>query len=386
MAGAAVVLILAQLRAPSVTPRPQTANSTADIVLERSLALGIDFAPPGPGQTRLSPEEARAYPGYAAGSWLDSQIQVADDSIAEPPKDLRRYLEERREPLWAIIAALEKGSPEWKATSSEEQIPRLMPWIRLHKVILATALVEERDGNAIEAERALEASWSLGRVFENEKTLIARILSVSVERWQAGVLRKFKEPPPSWIGRLDQDRPWRKIAEAIEAEGKIAIPAGTEPEPASTRNLRAKAMAAIADGLIKASPCDREALTSEALYRPAASVFELEASEEAKAWMTIYRDIVMPNIQSMIRRTGRLMVDRELTLKIMQLRLVRAASRDHRWPDETEVTSAVCPGATYGYQAGESKMTLRFEGTVDEPEAGVVLPLEYSTRESAPGP
>jgi hypothetical protein len=66
--------------------------------------------------------------------------------------------------------------------------------------------------------------------------------------------------------------------------------------------------------------------------------------------------------------------------------MARSASREHRWPDETEVTSAVCPGAKYAYQAGETKMTIRFEGSVDDPEAGVILPLEYATLDSAPPP
>jgi hypothetical protein len=385
----ALLLVLAQAQVAGPSPRPSSGNSTADFIVERSLALGIDFAPPGPGQTRLAPEEVRTYPGYAAGSWLDSQIQVADDSIAEPPKELRRYLEERREPLWAIVEALEKGSPEWKATSYEEQIPRLMPWIRLHKVLLATALVEERDGRAIEAERALEASWSLGRVFDNEKTLIARILCVSVERWQAGVLRKFREPPSPWVGRLASDEPWRKIAEALETEGTItASQVAPDPDPSekrlrdSSHKLWTKAADAIAENLRKTSPCDREALTGEAIWRSAAAVFALDSSQEARGLQPIYKEMIQGNVSSMIRRTARLMVDRELTLRILQLRLARAASRDNRWPEETEVTSTVCPGATYGYQAGETKMTIRFQGSVDDPERGVVLPLEYATLDS----
>lgn len=386
MAGVALLLALVQAQAPGTPPKASARNSTADAVVEKSLALGIDFDPPGPGQTRAAPENTKAYPGYAAGSWLDAQIRVADDSIAEPPKELRDFLEQRREPVWAIVAALEKGAPEWKATKSEEEIPRLLPWIRLHKVLLATALVAAHDGNAIDAERALEASWSLGQAFENEKTLIARMICVAVERWQAGVLRKFQVPPPAWMDRLDADQPWQKIAEAIETEGRIVFPAQPEPEPTSSRNLRAKAMAAIGEGLLKVSPCEREALSSEALFRPAAAVFEVEGGEEAKAWTTIYRDITMPNIESMVRRAARLSVDRELTLKILQLRMARAASRDHRWPEETEVTSAVCPGATYAYKAGETNMRIRFEGTVDDPEAGVVLPLEYTTLDSPPPP
>src|SRR5262245_9536051 len=129
--------------------------------------------------------------------------------------------------------------------SLEEQIPRLLPWVHLHKVLLATALVQERDGNAIDAERALEASWSLGRAFENEKTLITRILGVSVERWQAGVLRKFREAPVPWIGRLADDEPWKKLGEALVGEGHLS--SGNE----LTHAVWTKAMTAVADALPK---------------------------------------------------------------------------------------------------------------------------------------
>src|SRR5262245_53143222 len=176
---AAVVLILAQATSPHPPIRPtprESTNSTADIMVERSLVLGMDFAPPAPGKSRASNDDVQALAKASPRTWLDAQIKLADDSIAEPPKELRDFLEERREPIWAVVAALEKGPPEWKAMSLEEQIPRLLPWVHLHKVLLATALVQERDGNAIDAERALEASWSLGRAFENEKTLITRIL------------------------------------------------------------------------------------------------------------------------------------------------------------------------------------------------------------------
>jgi hypothetical protein len=316
MPGAAVLLVLAQAGAPETVLRPSTAtNSTADVVVARSLELGIDFAPPEPGKSRASEAELKARAKAALGSWLDAQIKIADDSIGEPPAALREYLDERRESVWAIIAALEKSPPEWAAKSWEEEIPRLLPWIHLHKVLLATALSEERAGRVIEAERALEASWSLSRGFPGANVLITRMMSVAAERWQAGVLRKFREPPLPWVGRLASDEPWRKLADALEAEGKASASqvAAPEPDPSqkllkdSMHRLWTKATDAMAENLLKTSPCDREALTGEAIWRPAASVFALDSSETARGLEPIYRETIEGNVSSMIRRTARLM-------------------------------------------------------------------------------
>ena len=40
-------------------------------------------------------------------------------------------------------------------------------------------------------------------------------------------------------------------------------------------------------------------------------------------------------------------------------------------------TSAVCPSASYGYRAAAGGIELRFEGEVDTPNMGVVVPLTF---------
>ncbi|MFY9552778.1 MAG: hypothetical protein WAU32_16645 [Thermoanaerobaculia bacterium] len=383
MPAAAILLVLAQVAPTPTAPHTATGNATADLIVEKSLALGIDFAAE-PGKTRATSENLQALSKAAPRSWLDAQVQIPDDSITEPPMALHDFLDERREPLWTIVAALEKGPPEWKVKSWEEEIPRLLPWVHLHKILLATALAEERVGNRIEAERALEASWSLGRAFAVQKTLIARMISVSVERWQAGVLRKFPDPPPSWADRLSNPEPWKMLAEALTAEGRLSVPGIPSPEIDAVFAVQREAMQAVAEALPKISPCDRESLSDDALWRRAAVVFQHHTSDEAKAMEPFVRDMIQGNVASMIRRTARLRVDQELSSRILELRLERAASRDRKWPEKTEITSAVCPGVTYRYRIDGERMEIRFEGSVDTPEAGVVLPLEYATLDSPP--
>lgn len=169
---------------------------------------------------------------------------------------------------------LEKRAPEPLVNDVRGPAPTVLPFVRLEKLLLATALVEAGRGSAIETERALEASWSLGRAF---------------------------------------------------ATGKV------------TRMLGA--------------------ITEDAY---------------------VYREIALPSFLSPVRRAARLMLDRELTLKVFELRFEKAASRDGAWPTDFEnLGSSVCPGVAYAYRSDGKSMEIRFDGPVNTPEAGVVPSLDF---------
>src|SRR5215470_13034293 len=106
-----VLVVLAQAAAPATPARTPLGKTTAAVVVKRSLLLGIDFASRDPLRSRASKVDLRALAKASPGSWLDAQIVVPDDSIDEPRKALREYLESRREPIWTIVAALEKSPP-----------------------------------------------------------------------------------------------------------------------------------------------------------------------------------------------------------------------------------------------------------------------------------
>ena len=85
--------------------------------------------------------------------------------------------------------------------------------------------------------------------------------------------------------------------------------------------------------------------------------------------------IAVPNITGAIRRAGRLLVDRELTAKVLELRGEKAVSRDGSWPEKfLDGDSRVCPGASYEYQSRGAAMAIRFKGTIDDGGAPWVLP------------
>lgn len=343
-----------------------------------SKALGIDFDTLNEKAEHPSADAVAAYAAAGAGAWLDSQIKEETAGIDAPPEPLRSFLRDRHDVLWAIVAALEKQPPEWESRVEDQGMdPRLLPTVRLSKLLLAAALVEEHAGNGIEAGRALEASWSLGRPTAGERTLISQLLATAIERWQSGALRKVKDPPLEWQSRLGASGPWERVLDAVASEGQFRDPLN----PADSEvwaHVAEKVYGAVTEELRKVGPCGLATLTDEEVWKPAVEALSAETSSEKRQIGDVFNDIVRPNTTSAIRRAARGEIDRELTLEILRLRLEKEASRDGRWPERlNDPASAVCSTATYVYGAGNGGMELRFEGSIDVPEAGVVIPLTF---------
>jgi hypothetical protein len=151
------------------------------------------------------------------GAWLNSEIEQPDDSISEPPAALRDYLSDHREAIWNIVAALEKGFPDWGHRPNEVLWPTLtlLPTIMLERVLLVSALREAREGRPIDAERALEASWSLRAPVALPGNLLACLTAGHIGDWEGGVLRKMKASPVQWMTRMSGEKPWVELLDAF---------------------------------------------------------------------------------------------------------------------------------------------------------------------------
>jgi hypothetical protein len=155
-------------------------NSAAQTVVEKSLALGIDFGVRDVDAVHPARQDLASY--SSAATWLTEQIQTADDTISQPPETFQVFLRDRDAALWIIVASLEKDQPEWNRDEDEQAAALLRPIMRLEKLLLATALYEERTGEPIQASRALEASWSLGRSLTGRLTIMDQLIAVAGRR------------------------------------------------------------------------------------------------------------------------------------------------------------------------------------------------------------
>ena len=379
MTAALVVLLVAGVGEPS-------RNSVADVLAEQGLVLGIDFEAENPKAPHPSKERREAYEKAGLGAWLAAQTEGETDEISEPPPALRQYLAQNHAAVWKTIGALEKASPDW-GSADEVPRPEILPNSRLQRLLLATALVEELDGHAIEAERSLEASWSVGVPTAKDDTLMGQMMRLNDARWQSGVLRKMKGNSLIWMDRLGRDDLWRGMIGGVRGEAELRSPSG-EGGPSFEPFSKAvtKSMRAISDGLRKISPCDREALSSEALWKMAERELGPMTDEEKRPagaptdaiWpQEFVEKSIVPNVSGVVRRAARASIDRELTLRVLEVRLERQGSRDGKWPLELPNThSVVCPEASYSYRSDGESMEIRFEGPVVVPD-GRALPLVF---------
>jgi hypothetical protein len=176
------------------------------------------------------------------------------------------------------------------------------------------------------------------------------------------------------------------MLDAIEANHKRRVPddAGTD----QARQAYDRAWTAVIDPLRLLSPCEVSKLSYEEIWKPAQD--ELDRWQEAKGDTgpnSVFA-AALPNRTGAIRRAGRLLVDRELTARVLELRQEKAASREGRWPEKfSDLDSRVCPGSSYEYQTRGAAMMIRFKGPIDDGGGGPsVLPLSFEVRAPRPTP
>ncbi len=362
-----------------IESRPTGRNAAAEVLEERGADLGIPFERKARAATS---EDSDAFSKSGAGAWLQSQLDVPDESIGEPPEPLKQYLDERREALEAVVSALERQAPDWGKDELDKDgtvnTPALAPSIRLQRVLLAAALIEARAGRDIEAERLLEASWSLARPAAEAPLLITQLMAVLSGRWQAGVLRKLPSAPLSWIDRFSSDRSWTDMLDAYASDMEGTESQSLLPSSDPWEEVARKAPAFIAASLKKLGPCQGASLDDEGIWKLAER--ELFPSSDPVVVQTrdAYREIAIPNMANAVRRAARLAVDRELTLEILRLRLAKEQDAEERWPARMEnVVSSACPSAEYVYRATAGGMEIRFEGNAPAPTGGFLLPLSF---------
>ena len=236
------------LAAGAVGDHPIERNAAAEVLVERGGELGIPFERAARAATS---EASVAFSEAGTIAWLESQLGIPDESIGEPPKALKQYLEESKAALEAIVSALEREAPDWGRDEVDKNgtvnTPALTPSIRLQSVLLAAALVETRAGREIEAERLLEASWSLARPAAEAPLLITQLIAVRSGGWQAGVLRKMRSAPLAWIDRFSSDRSWSDMLDAYASDGEpqgisepgsVLRPAGRDRAESAGRHRR----------------------------------------------------------------------------------------------------------------------------------------------------
>jgi hypothetical protein len=318
-------------------------NPAAEELESFLLALGLDAHRKDPSAEHPSREDVEAYQRAGFGPWLDAQLKTANDSIASAPSSIRSFLEQRQPTLWRVVGLLERDVPEWD-WGQRPDLDALLPIVTLAKILTAASLVEERGGRHVQAGELLEASWSLSRPLSERSDLTSQLIAISVDRFLAGALRKMSDPPVQWLDRMSGVEPWQRMLDALADRRPPTQDSGAEPD--EDWKVYVRAWHVVADRLREMSPCEVSKLSSEEIWKPGQEELERRGRESENSTSAApFLAFAAPNQAAMIRRAGRLLVDRELTARILEIRQEKAASREARWPGKfSDLESRVCPG------------------------------------------
>lgn len=314
-------------------PKLET-NETAKRLEELAKALGFDLAPAvrtagAAPRPRTPAEERRA---QATGDFLSAQIGQSESSIEEPPEELTRFIEEKRVALDGIESLLVAGPPPmWSFDISlperDAPSPNVLGLYQIQKILLARALSAARGGRGEAAARSIEASWNLNESLRGRPETVSLLIAVAVARLEVGVLRKVSVDERLFRQRLATLDPRRPLLDALVLDARrnssrnwwrdFFRNAAHSPWYMRARDLFASPMERV--WLVEYSNLMRSELLRLRGSPLSDSLAEPPAPERGSA-AQIMASISIPNIRDAFARADRLVVDAELTSKILEAR------------------------------------------------------------------
>jgi hypothetical protein len=291
---------------------------------------------------------------------------------------VRLYLEARGRDLDAIVNFLStRESPAWKIDVSlgpEAPIPNLLGQIRLQKLLVAHALNRAHLGREDEAERALHASWMLNGSLRDRPDVLSQLIAIAVARLQVGLARRISVDPASWLKRFADHDYRSSLLQAVEMESIAQLrqlPTGSSRWERASRvaflELRRTFLVNLRDLPVVDGPVGN--LDPPFLKHEFPGTLGVMAA-------TLPQD----NLANAVRRVDHLIIDTELTERILQARMLKASLG--QWPTEIpNFNVSRMTGAHWIYSvSADGRLTVSLSRDLNwEGQPGLMLPLCYES-------
>jgi hypothetical protein len=332
----------------------------------------------------------------SAVDYLLAQFAKPEASIDPPPEETIRFLNERRVALDAIEALLVAGPPpEWALDLSipadERRAPNGLGQIRVQRILLARALTAAQGEHGDVSARSLEASWNLNESLRMRPETISALLGIAIARLEVGVLRKVNVEESVWEKRLTALNPraslldWIGLHYRLNSLRKSWNAVKNDADRSSFQPVRdflerpwyRMEMADCSD--LMRIELDR--LRSSPLSDRS---FKAENEKKGLGLAHILASIALPNIRNSFVRADRLVVDAELTSKILEARSLRRENGG-RWPAAIPgIEASRYPEASWRYEASPDggRMSIAFSRALTFPDGQGwkrSLPLRFSS-------
>jgi hypothetical protein len=356
-------------------------NASAARLVELARAVGIQMERPQEGKP--APRELSANRAVAehVRDYFEKELTRSEDEVGPPPAPLRDFFDGHGPQLDAIVAFLTSSEPPvWKSEAAlgpEASLPNLLGQIRLQKILVARCLSDLHAGRQQDADRVLTASWTLNQSLGSRVDIVSQLIGTAVARMHVGLARRLAAPGP-WRARLAGHDYRASLLRAMEVEkiGHLRHLAGSSRYARATRADYLDLSRILLVGF-------RDAPVGDG---PLAPRFPKDGDATPGGVLV---SVSMPNLAEAVRRADRLMVDIELTDRVLQARELRAKLGN--WPQEIPGFAASrMPDAHWIYApaaGGDGKLSislsreLRWEGG-----PGLHLPLSHVLDGSSTAP
>jgi hypothetical protein len=309
-------------------------------------------------------------------NYLNTQAQNASSSFSEVPPTLREYLEKNADKLTAIrTLLLNNESPSWATDMSWisegniQTVPSYLGLVYLQKLFAIDILHKQQQGKTKEVQEALEASWKLNQSIKNDPLVIGQLVGVIATRVQIEVIQKLNGLPNSWQQRLLEHDYRQSILPSLTGEllhsrsvyRRLMSKPETALEVEDPNNPFTEEFAAeyVALGWSEwSTSMQKNFLRWDAIatYQSHTDMYKVLAQENVCTWnFNNWRSTQEPIYGSVLDgssflsnwwvRAGRMMLELELTQKILQIKEMGANARNL-----PNVQSAICPNAQWTYQ------------------------------------
>jgi hypothetical protein len=373
-----------------------TTNDTAHRLEELVKPLGLDLTPKDPEAvtneiTRGSSSADKEWP--VLSPYLSSQLEKPDAAIDALPADLDRFLTAHAGDLRAVEAELLRSEPpHWNfdpaSRSWHQPRPSVLVMIRLQKALLTEALVESRAANSDAAGRTLDASWKLNQWLRETPDVMCQLIALAVARLQIGTLRKVEVDARVWRPRLTEYDYKRSVFDAQLRDLWPSTDRYREFEDAESRSEKS-ALRRLENKFEKPYANivwsgETEKMRTAYLRIKASPVMGKDLWDETKGPEKNVSDILvaiqMPNMVDCFKRVDRLVIETELTDKVLEARELRRGN-DLKWPTSVPGIEATrFPDAKWIYSVSpDGTMSLSLSKEPKWNASGLVLPLRFSS-------
>ncbi|NJL89270.1 MAG: hypothetical protein HC916_05295 [Coleofasciculaceae cyanobacterium SM2_1_6] len=352
---------------------PKTENNQTANQLEEFAAtqLGIRFfGRPGESPWAISESQQKAFEDISEEltNYLNTQVQLPNNSLFEMPPKLRDYLDQNADKLRTIrTLLLNNESPRWATDMSwisegdpSYPLPSYIGLTNIQKLFVLDIIHKQQQGKIEEMQEVLEASWKFTQSFKNDPFLIGQLVNIIAIRYQIGVMRKLDGLPTAWQQRLLEHDYRQSMLKSLAGES-IEFRARYRQLMNKPENILEDSKEYFGEYYVD-------------LYLPLGwsewstsmqqNVFRWEAIATYQNQTQIYKAAAQENVcltenpspSSFLARAGRFMVELEMTQKILQMKEMAVSPQNI-----PNTPSTICPNANWVYQSTEDTRSITLE-------------------------